>query len=210
MQQPWTENGLRAATLETTRTLLVQDGYENLSMRRIARQVGCSVSSIYEHFASKDQLVHALIDEGFQRWYEVVCEAAVAPGTPLQRLELHCREYVSFGLANPEFYEIMYLQHPRALGRFPRELFRRAARSMDVLSQLVLECAPGALSGPGEARVQAHVVWALLHGVVSTILAARLENRIAQPDYIDSAIQFALGAVRRLEPAAGEPSSRLG
>jgi AcrR family transcriptional regulator len=205
--QPWTENGLRAATLETTRTLLVRDGYENLSMRKIARQVGCSVSSIYEHFASKDQLVHALIDEGFQRWYEVVAEAAEAPGTPLRRLELHCREYVNFGLANPEFYEIMYLQHPRALGRFPRELFRRATRSMDVLSRLVQETAPGALAGPAEARIQAHVVWALLHGVVSTILANRLESRIPRPEYIDSAIQFALGAVQRLEPADRQPSS---
>lgn len=201
MQPPWTENGLRAATLETSRTLLVQDGYENLSMRGIARRVGCSVSSIYEHFASKDQLVHALIDEGFQRWYEVVTEAARAPGTPVERLELHCREYVEFGLANPEFYEIMYLQHPRAMERFPRELFRRATRSMDVLSQLVRECAPGAIPGLPEARIHAHVVWALLHGVVSTILASRLENRIAQPAYIDAAIHFAVEGVRRLESA---------
>lgn len=48
MQQPWTDTGLRAATLDTTRTMLVRDGYKNLSMRKIARQVGCSVSSIYE------------------------------------------------------------------------------------------------------------------------------------------------------------------
>ena len=135
--QPWTDTGLRTATLEATRTLLVRDGYANLSMRRIAGAVGCSVSSIYEHFASKDQLVHALIDEGFQRWYDVVVEAAAVPGTPLERLELHCRRYVEFGLANPEFYEIMYMHHLQSLERYPRELFRRASRSMDVLSALV-------------------------------------------------------------------------
>jgi len=202
MQQPWTESGLRAATLDTTRTLLVSDGYENLSMRKIARQVGCSVSSIYEHFASKDQLVHALIDEGFQRWYDIVLEAAGAPGTALQRLDLHCRRYVEFGLANPEFYEIMYLHHPRSLGRFPRELFRRAARSMDVLSQLVLDAAPDALAGPARARTHAHVVWAILHGVVSTILATRLDTRIDQGAYVDTSIQVAVDSIRRLEPAS--------
>lgn len=201
MQQPWTESGLRAATLDTTRTLLVRDGYENLSMRKIARQVGCSVSSIYEHFAGKDQLVHALIDEGFQRWYDVVQEAAEAPGTPPERLELHCRRYVEFGLRNPEFYEIMYMLRPRFTERFPRESFRRATRSMDVLSRLVHQAAPGAFTSPEEARIHAHVVWAILHGVVSTIVASRLDTRVDQAAYIDSSIQFAVDAIRRMEPA---------
>ena len=201
MQQPWTDTGLRAATLDTTRTLLVRDGFDNLSMRKIARQVGCSVSSIYEHFAGTDQLVHALIDEGFQRWYDVVVQAAEAPGTPLRRLELHCRRYVEFGLQNPEFYEIMYLHHPRFTERFPRELFRRATRSMDVLTALVREVAPGAFASAAEARIHAHVVWAILHGVVSTIIARRLDTRIDQGAYVDSSIQFALDAIRRMEPA---------
>lgn len=201
MQQPWTDTGLRAATLDTTRTLLVRDGYENLSMRKIARQVGCSVSSIYEHFAGKDQLVHALIDEGFQRWYDEVVEAAQAPGTPLWRLELHCRRYVEFGLRNPEFYEIMYMHHPRFTDRFPRELFRRATRSMDVLSGLVHEAAPGVFPSAAEARIHAHVVWAILHGVVSTLIASRLDTRIDQSTYIDSSIQFAVDSIRRMEPA---------
>jgi AcrR family transcriptional regulator len=201
MQQPWTDTGLRAATLATTRTLLVRDGYENLSMRKIARQVGCSVSSIYEHFAGKDQLVHALIDEGFQRWYDIVLETARAPGTPAERLQLHCRRYVEFGLENPEFYEIMYMHHPRFTDRFPRELFRRATRSMDVLSALVRETAPGAFAGAAEARIHAHVVWAILHGVVSTIVATRLDTRIDQAAYVDTSIRFAVDAIRRMEPA---------
>ncbi|HEX2206691.1 MAG TPA: TetR/AcrR family transcriptional regulator [Longimicrobium sp.] len=201
MQQPWTETGLRAATLDTTRTLLVRDGYENLSMRKIARQVGCSVSSIYEHFASKDQLVHALIDEGFQRWYDIVAEAAEVPGTPAQRLELHCRRYVEFGLDNPEYYEIMYMHHPRLAERFPRDMFRRATRSMDVLSRLVQETAPDTFPGAAEARIHAHVIWAILHGVVSTIIAARLDTRIDQSAYIDSSIHFAVDGTRRMEPA---------
>ena len=201
MQQPWTDTGLRAATLETTRTLLVRDGYQKLSMRKIAREVGCSVSSIYEHFANKDQLVHALIDEGFQRWYDLVVEAAAVPGTPLQRLELHCRRYVEFGLQNPEYYEIMYMHHPRGLGRFPRELFRRASRSMDVLSALVHEAAPDAFRSAAEARIHAHVVWAIIHGVVSTIVTTRLDIRIDQAAYVDSSIQFAVDAIRRMETA---------
>ena len=112
---------------------------------------------------------------------------------------------MEFGLENPEFYEIMYLHRPHSMERFPRELFRRATRSMDVLTRLVREAAPGAFAGPEEARIHAHAVWAILHGVVSTIIAARLDTRIDQAAYIDTSIQFAVDAIRRMEPA-GVPS----
>lgn len=200
--QPWTETGLRTAILDATRALVVRDGYKSLSMRKVAQTVGCSVSSIYLYFANKDQLVHALIDEAFERWYEIVSESAAASGSPVQRLQLHCRRYIDFGLENPEYYEIMYMFHPQRMARFPRELFRRAARSMDILTRLVMDCAPDAFRSEAEARIHAHAVWAILHGVVSTILAERLDIRIDRSAYIETSIQFAVDAIRRMEPAA--------
>ena len=50
--------------LDAARTLLVREGYRDLSMRDVARAVGCSVSSIYLYFAGKDELVHTLNGSG--------------------------------------------------------------------------------------------------------------------------------------------------
>ncbi|MDX1502000.1 MAG: helix-turn-helix domain-containing protein, partial [Thermoanaerobaculia bacterium] len=47
---------LRRTILDRTRHLLVEEGYNNLSMRKIARAVGCSATSIYLHFENKDAL----------------------------------------------------------------------------------------------------------------------------------------------------------
>ncbi len=184
--------------MDATRSLLVREGYESLSMRKIANVVGCSVSSIYLYFDNKDELVHALMDEGFQRWYEIVRDGYSIPGTPYHRLETHCRQYIDFGLENPEFYEIMYMFHTKRMARFPRALYRRASRSMDVLTQLVQECAPDQFANEEEARVHAHVVWAILHGVVSTIIAQRLDIRLNRDAYIATSIQSAADTVRRL------------
>jgi AcrR family transcriptional regulator len=196
--QPWTDTGLRSATLDATRTLLLREGYENLSMRKIAAAVGCSVSSIYLYFANKDELVHALIDEGFQLWYEIVRSSASVDEPPIHRLELHCREYVEFGLANPEYYEIMYMFHPRRMARFPKEMYRRASRSMDTLTEMVRECAPDVLRSEEEARLHAHVVWAILHGVVSTIVAQRLDIRLDRDAYVEVSVSSAVDTVRKL------------
>jgi hypothetical protein len=45
------------------------------------------------------------------------------------------------------------------------------------------------------------VVWAIIHGVVSTIVATRLDTRIDQAAYVDTSIRFAVDAIRRMEPA---------
>lgn len=190
---------LRAAVLDTARHLLVTHGYADVSMRRIAAAAGCSASSIYHHFPGKDALVHALIDEGFQRWYAVVeAEAGAGDAPPAARLEAYCRAYVRWGLANRELYEVMYMFHPERMARYPRELYRRATRSMDVLTAVVAACAPGAFADEDDARVAAHAVWAVLHGVVSTILAGRLDTRVDRDAYVDGSVRFAVdGIVRR-------------
>jgi AcrR family transcriptional regulator len=189
---------LRNGVLDAARRMLVNHGYASVSMRRIADEVGCSVSSIYLYFAGKDDLVHTLIDEGFQRWYERSRGHVDLPLSPTQRLGHHCRTYVEWGLENPELYQVMYMFRPERMARYPREMYRRATRSMDVLTELVADCSPSAFASAEDARIAAHVVWAILHGIVSTIVAQRLDRRIDRSRYIDVSIRSAVAGVERL------------
>src|SRR3954452_18346035 len=90
-------------------------------------------------------------------------------GTPAQQLEAVCRAYVDFGLANREFYEIMYMFHSDRMARYPKELFRRARRNFDLMADLVTAYAPDSVATADEARIAATALWATLHGVVSTV-----------------------------------------
>ena len=194
------EGDLRTAVLDAARQLLVREGYRDLSMRDVARAVGCSVSSIYLYFAGKDALVHALMDEGFARWHRRMQEVADGADGAEARLDAVCRAYVEFGLANPEFYEIMYMFHSDRMARYPKELFRRARRNLDDLGALAAAYAAEAGAAPGAApdadAVRATALWATLHGIVSTIVADRLDRRLDRARFVDGAVRFALAGVR--------------
>jgi AcrR family transcriptional regulator len=192
------EGDLRTAVLDAARQRLVREGYRDLSMRDVARAVGCSVSSIYLYFAGKDALVHALMDEGFARWQRRMREVADAEEGAEARLEAVCRAYVEFGLANPEFYEIMYMFHSDRMARYPKELFRRARRNLEYIGELAAAYAGEAAAGtaPDAAAVRATALWATLHGIVSTIVADRLDRRLDRARFVDGAIRFALAGVR--------------
>lgn len=197
---PRREGDLRTAVLDAARQLLVRDGYRDLSMREVSRLVGCSVSSIYLYFANKDALVHALMDEGFARWHRRMLELAEeGAGEPAAgRLEAVCRAYVAFGLANPEFYEIMYMFHSDRMARYPKELFRRARRNLELMGALVAECrqAAGRPAGTAEdVAVTTAALWAALHGIVSTVIADRLDRRHSRERYVDGLVRFAMAGV---------------
>jgi AcrR family transcriptional regulator len=199
------ETDLRTAVLDAARQQLVREGYRDLSMRDVAGAVGCSVSSIYLYFAGKDELVHTLMDEGFERWYRRQRELIDAASTPEARLEAVCRAYVEFGLANPEFYEIMYMFHSDRMARYPKELFRRARRNLELMGELIVAYAPEAAPTADDARIRATALWATLHGIVSTIISDRLDRGIDRARYIEGTIRYALAGVRHAEPE----SSRL-
>lgn len=194
------ETDLRTAVLDAARQQLVREGYRDLSMRDVASAVGCSVSSIYLYFAGKDELVHTLMDEGFERWHHHMRDLTDADRPPAERLEAVCRAYVTFGLANPEFYEIMYMFHSDRMARYPKELFRRARRNLELMAELVAAYAPDAVPTPDDARIRTMALWATLHGIVSTIVSDRLDRGIDRARYVEGAIRYALAGVRHAAP----------
>ncbi|MFN3596947.1 MAG: TetR/AcrR family transcriptional regulator [Rubricoccaceae bacterium] len=188
---------MRRAILDHARHLLVAEGYVNLSMRKIARAVGCSATSIYLHFENKDALTHALIDEGMAHLHAALVAAERDAGDPLGRLRALGRAYVRFGLDNPEYYQIMFQLHPARMARYPAENYRRARRNIERFAAVLAEGeAAGVLRATPTADVAAHVLWTALHGLVSLLLAERVDVRIAGEAFVEAAIAQAIAGLR--------------
>lgn len=183
------ETDLRRRILDTARHLLVTEGYAALSMRKIARAIGYSATSIYLHFESKDALVHALIAEGMARLHDAMQAAATRhPEDPGTRLQALCHCYIAFGLANAEYYEIMFMLHPEQLARFPADEYRRARRSLAILASTLEAGAGEEVFTVADPYVAASAVWAALHGTVALLLAGRLDVRIEQAAFVEAAV----------------------
>lgn len=192
-----TDADLRRLILDHARHLLVRDGYDALSMRKIARSVGCSATSIYLYFDSKDGLTHALIDEGMQRLHDALSEADDEAARPPDRLDALCRAYVRFGLDRPEYYQVMFQLHPERMARYPAEDYRRARRNIERFGEVLsVGEAAGALRVPTSPDVAANVLWTALHGLVSLLLAERVDVKVAGDAFIDAAVRQAQAAFR--------------
>jgi len=180
---------LERAILDEARGVLLSRGYAALSMRRIASEVGCTATSIYLYFENKDALVHALIDEGFERLYGELGVAVAGFSDPGERVARLSRRYIEFGLENPAYYEVMFMLRPNEMERYPVDKYRRARRNIELLAGILGE--PHA-PAPAVAAIDFHLLltllWAGLHGTVALLLARRVDASVDKGALIDAAV----------------------
>ena len=172
---------LRQAILDHSRTLLLQGGLGGLSMRKIARSVGCTPTSIYLHFADKNALLTALVGEGADALTKSLSSAAHTSGDPRTRLATLCRAYLDFGLDNSEYYELMFTVLPEEL----EAEARRGRAGLEVFAQVLGD------AGLSDPFLAANVVWASLHGAVSLYTAQRIDGQIDRGRFVEAAVAHA-------------------
>ena len=89
------------AILDAARDLFVAEGYQNVSIRKIADRIEYSPAAIYSYFPSKDDIFFALAEEGFHLLFAPECpgEAAIAETQPSRSTACARRSGTSTGSA---------------------------------------------------------------------------------------------------------------
>jgi AcrR family transcriptional regulator len=188
---------LRRTVLDAASRLLVAEGPQALTMRRVAGAVGCSTTVLYTAFGSKDGLADALFREGFERLRRHL-EAVAPGGDPLARLRALADAYRDSALESPSYYGIMFQQAIPGY-RPPAASLAAAGASLAVLGDAVRACMDAGVLRAGDPRAVAEVLWAAVHGAVSLELAGHF------PDPEVAADRFRTLATAAATPFLTEP-----
>jgi len=183
-----TKRDLRKQILETCRDFLVEEGFGRMSMRKIARKVGVTATSIYLHFQNKDELLHTLIDETIEELNAHLEAAAQLKGSPREQLLNLAQAYVDFAMQNPGKYQIVYQVRADEMGRYPKEKFRKARRGYKLVSSIIRESNKDGQIREMAPDMAAYVFWAQLHGLMSVVLSKRLDVRVSQEAFIEKGL----------------------
>lgn len=91
--------------------LMNRVGFQDFSMRRLAREIKVTPPTLYSYFHDKDELYLCILTEGFSRLYELVLDAYRSSEEPLDRMQAIARAYMDFGLNCANFYNLMFTWH---------------------------------------------------------------------------------------------------
>src|ERR1044071_10293551 len=100
---------ITASILSAARDLFIAEGYQSVSIRKIAERIEYSPAAIYSYFASKDDIFYALAEEGFRRLDERI-RLALGDGTDdaLADVRTGWFAFYQFSKEQPEFFDLMF------------------------------------------------------------------------------------------------------
>lgn len=102
---------LRRMIMDAARRIFVEEGYENVSMRRIAEAIEYSPTAIYVHFKDKATLFAEIMRQDFDRLASRFGKVA-GVADPVERIRALGLEYVRFGVEHPHHYKLMFMTAP--------------------------------------------------------------------------------------------------
>jgi len=98
----------RANILKAARDIVKQEGWQGLSMRKIADKIEYTAPIIYEYFSNKEAILQELTCKGFMLLAKDLADVKKKYSTPDEQLEGMWMAYWDFARENKEMYQLMY------------------------------------------------------------------------------------------------------
>jgi AcrR family transcriptional regulator len=148
------------------RLLTADDDVDSLSLRGVAREAGVAAPSVYLHFASKEDLLRAVVSAHFVALQRAV-EAGVASGQdPASRLLAGCLAYCRYAVEQPGSYKLLF-NTPRPDIKDAEFTGTTGAAAFQTLVDGVAACIATGVARPGDPFRIATDIWSALHGTAS-------------------------------------------
>lgn len=195
----------RAELLAAAHALVRQEGYEGLTIRKLAEKVGYAPMSVYSYFADKQAILTAVAQDTFEKLARHIKENQ--PDDTMEGLRFGLREYAAFGLDNPNEYRTIFMtekvyEHNEETCE---QLESNNPAFLGLLNCVMANIETGKLSG--DPRAIATILWTTTHGAVSLILTFP-QYPFGEPlAYVGRVVDLTIDAVSRqtVEPLCDDP-----
>jgi AcrR family transcriptional regulator len=214
---------VRQLILDAARELFVREGFENVSIRKIAERIEYSPAAIYGYFPSKDDIFFSLAEDGFRLLYGDQRDVeALDALPPLERLRAIFWRLYEFSCNHPQYFALMFVDRsvPRIGHEYERFAFAREMKAhfIDELDR----CVRGGVFPP---HIPPAAAFRLLSTGLIGVATLRLSQRLSPDEDADAlardmldvtiaglrsgmALRSTAGPACDLDPAAIEVSSQ--
>ncbi|SAK54459.1 TetR family transcriptional regulator [Caballeronia glebae] len=196
---------LRERILEVSREIVRREGFASLSMRKLAEAIDYSPAALYLHFKSRGDIARALRAEGHAS-LRAAFLAHTSIVDPAARLNAMGRAYVEFGLAEPETYRLMFMEHTDsaqagadATGN--GHAAEHGATTLSLIADAFVELrAANRLPAHAAPVACAEGLWANLHGIVALKLTGAALPETPAATLVELSLDAWFPPANRTEP----------
>ncbi|GLR58232.1 TetR/AcrR family transcriptional regulator [Rhizobium indigoferae] len=158
--------GREERIVAAARAVAESEGWDAVTIRRLAKEIEYSQPILYSHFANRDAIVAAVAVEGFKELATVLQEAAGGANGRRDALMDVAMAYFAFALSRPALYQAMFIL-PTKLQFAEAETRSELRAGFDAIAAAVSPfCA--------DVEIVTETFWAALHGLAELERSGRI------------------------------------
>jgi AcrR family transcriptional regulator len=158
--------GREERIVAAARAVAENEGWDAVTIRRLAKEIEYSQPILYSHFANRDAIVAAVAVEGFKELATVLQEAAGGANGRRDALMDVAMAYFAFALSRPALYQAMFIL-PTQLQFAEAETRSELRAGFDAIAAAVSPfCA--------DVEIVTETFWAALHGLAELERSGRI------------------------------------
>lgn len=190
---------VRDSILNAAWQLVKEDGWQSLSIRKIADVIEYSVPVVYDHFENKEAILYEFSKQGFRLLGDQLKEVKNKYTDPIAQLEAIAYAYWNFAFTQKEYYQVMF-----GLGMPRCEQVKKMQEIMDFtdIIKTTIENISHKTGKPVDSFLKLNSFWSMLHGLVSiNLISPHTESDKASGDDFNKMIlkDYITGFLKGLE-----------
>lgn len=173
---------IREMALAAAEDIAETDGLAGLSARKIAKQIGYTVGTLYLVFRNLDDLVLHVNARTLDALHEKMLAALQKCRLPRTCVVALGRAYVEFATENPKRWNMVF-EHQLAEGEVVPDWY---AKKVNKMFQLVRSQLSPLLENHSEKKIDmvSTTIWCGVHGICSLAVTGKLDISDAEPIHI--------------------------
>ncbi len=192
------QEDLRQKILDAASEMFAKNGYESVSMRKIAEKIEYSPTTIYLYFKDKNDLLNQICEETFANLIKDWQKIEDKTDDPLTSLSKSMHAYVEFGLKYPNHYEVTFInpladylgedEHP-----FEGSMGQKAFENLAFQVSKTMEA--GQIKQDDVAKIS-QLIWAMGHGIVSLLNSHKDFPFVDRNELIEGSIDIIFNGIK--------------
>jgi len=162
---------LRKKILDSAMRLFLSEGYDKVSIRKIADAIEYSPATVYLYFKDKTAIFNSLQKIAFDKFYNTLAESLKIKDVK-KRLDEMGELYVKFALENSEYYDLMFIMSA-PIDR-EKDICFIDLRGLDLLRGTIEEVLKKRGIKNVDVEAVTFLLWGFSHGLASLVIRKRL------------------------------------
>jgi AcrR family transcriptional regulator len=155
----------RVNILDASLDIVKEEGWQALSMRKIADKIEYTAPIIYEYFANKEAILMELTRKGFLLLAKDMQAAKEKHRLPAKQIEAMWLAYWNFAFAQKEFYQLMFGVDVNCCEM--AEIMPEAEVPFTLVTGVIREIMGTQKTGEDDICVKYYTYWSVIHGLIS-------------------------------------------